>query len=156
MRRASGVGILALASAAAVLSGGVSAQQAPVEQAPSFRSGVEVVSLDVGVVDKQGVPIRGLTPADFVVTVAGQPRRVVTVDFVNRDAIPVPTPVQNDGAAISTNQGTGAGIGRLYTFIVDQNTLDLGSARRVTTAEPIRCSAMCRRTAARGIARSTI
>ncbi len=135
MRRASGGGILALASAAALLSGGVpvvSAQQAQVEQAPSFRSGVEVVSLDVGVVDKQGMPIRGLTPADFVVTVAGQQRRVVTVDFVNRDAIPVPTPVQNDGAAISTNQG--AGIGRLYAFIVDQNTLDLGSARRVTTA----------------------
>src|SRR5262245_53362947 len=135
MRTASGGGILALACAAALLSGaapGVSAQQSQPEQAPSFRSGVEVVSLDVGVVDKQGVPIRGLTPADFVVTVAGQQRRVVTADFVNRDATPVSKTVQTDGAAISTNQG--AGIGRLYAFIVDQNTLDLGSTRRVTNA----------------------
>ncbi len=135
MRTASGGGILALAWTAAFLSGaapGISAQQPQAEQAPAFRSGVEVVSLDVGVVDKQGVPIRGLTAADFVVTVAGQQRRVVTAEFVNRDAIPAPTTVQNDGAAISTNQG--AGIGRLYAFIVDQNTLDLGSARRVTNA----------------------
>src|SRR5262245_21061166 len=134
MRTASS-GILALACTAALLSGaapGVLAQQPQPQQAPSFRSGVEVVSLDVGVVDKQGVPIRGLTAADFVVTVAGQQRRVVTAEFVNRDAMPVPTPIQNDGAAISTNQG--AGIGRLYAFIVDQNTLDLGSARRVTNA----------------------
>src|SRR5262245_44513960 len=133
MRTASGGGILALACTAALLSGaapGVLAQQPQSQQPPSFRSGVEVVSLDVGVVDKQGVPIRGLTPADFVGTVAGQQRRVVTAEFVNRDAIPVPTPVQTEGAAISTNQG--GGIGRLYGFIVDQNTLDLGSARRVT------------------------
>ena len=130
MRRASGGGILALGCAAALLSGRVpvvSAQQPRVEQAPSFRSGVEVVSLDVGVVDKQGVPVRGLTPADFVVTVAGQPRRIVTADFIARDATLAAPPVQTDGAAISTN--VGAGIGRLYAFIVDQNTLDLGSAR---------------------------
>src|SRR5512132_695663 len=99
MRRASGGGILALASAAALLSGGVpvvAAQQPRVEQAPSFRSGVEVVSLDVGVVDKQGVPVRGLTPADFVVTVAGQPRRIVTADFIARDATLATPPVQTD------------------------------------------------------------
>ena len=29
---------------------------------PTFRSGVELVTVDVGVVDRQGVPMRGLTP----------------------------------------------------------------------------------------------
>jgi len=110
----------------------VSAQQPRTEQAPSFRSGVEVVSLDVGVVDKQGVPVRGLTPADFVVSVAGQQRRIVTAEYVARETAPVSPLPQTDGAAISTNAG--AGVGRLYAFIVDQNTLDLGSARRVSTA----------------------
>src|SRR6185369_2249229 len=122
MRTASDGGILALACAAALLSGGapaVSAQQPRAEQAPSFRSGVEVVSLDVGVVDKQGMPIRGLTPADFVVTVAGQQRRIVTAEFISRDATPASARVQNEGATISTNEG--AGIGRLYAFVVDQN-----------------------------------
>ena len=88
MRRARSGGILALVCTAALWSDGaptVSAQQPRTEQAPSFRSGVEVVSLDVGVVDKQGVPVRGLTPADFVVTVAGQQRRIVTAEFVARE-----------------------------------------------------------------------
>ncbi len=135
MRRASGGGILAVACAAALLSGNalvVSAQQPRVEQAPSFRTGVEVVSVDVGVVDKQGMPVRGLAAADFAVTVAGQQRRVVTAEFISRDGAPVTSPFQTEGAAISTNEG--AGIGRLYAFIVDQNTLDLGSARRVSGA----------------------
>ena len=43
------------------------AQQTPIEQTPAFKSGVELVTVDVGVVDKQGLPIRGLTPADFAV-----------------------------------------------------------------------------------------
>ena len=65
----------------------LSAQQAaPDQQPPAFRSGVEVVTVDVGVVDKQGRPMRGLTAADFVVTVAGQQRRVVTAEFVERAA----------------------------------------------------------------------
>ena len=104
------------------------------DQTPSFRSGIEVVSVDVGVVDKQGQPLRGLTPADFVVTVAGRPRRVVTAEFVERPApLPVPaTAAPPEPDRISTNEGGGAG--RLYAFIVDQNTLDLGSARRVATA----------------------
>ena len=135
MRRGSGGEILALACAAAVVSASgpiVSAQQPRAEQTPSFRSGVEVVTLDVGVVDKQGVPVRGLNPADFVVTVAGQQRRVVTAEYINRESAPVSIHVQTEGAAISTNAG--AGIGRQYAFIVDQNTLDLGSARRVSGA----------------------
>ena len=112
----------------------LSAQQAaPDQQLPAFRSGVEVVTVDVGVVDKQGRPMRGLTAADFVVTVAGQQRRVVTAEFVER-AVPSPSTVlaNADAAQVSTNEGGGAG--RLYAFIVDQNTLDLGSARRVAGA----------------------
>ena len=53
------------------------------EQAPTFRSGVEVVTIDVGVVDRQGQPLRGLGPADFTVSVGGQPRRVVSAEFVD-------------------------------------------------------------------------
>ena len=81
--------------------------------------------------DKQGVAgQRGLTPADFVVSVAGQQRRIVTAEFVDSEIAPVSPLPQTEGAAISTNAG--AGTGRLFAFIVDQNTLDLGSARRVS------------------------
>ena len=44
------------------------AQQSVPEQTPAFRSGVEAVSVEVGVVDKQGQPVRDLGPADFTVT----------------------------------------------------------------------------------------
>ena len=97
---------------------------------PAFRSGVEVVTVDVGVVDRQGQPLRGLGPGDFTVTVAGQPRRVVTAEFV--DCRPRGAELRRRGptaAPISTNEG--GGIGRLFVFIVDQNTLDPGSARQV-------------------------
>jgi len=128
-------GILALAvTAASVWAGGdlsLSAQQPRAEQVPSFRSGVEVVTIDVSVVDKQGQPQRGLTPADFMVTVAGQPRHIVTAEFVDRTAQAIAAP-RVEGATISTNDGVGAG--RMFVFIVDQNTLDLGSARRVANS----------------------
>src|SRR5215831_2386496 len=88
MRRAGG--ILALAVTAAALGPGgpsaLSAQQPQAQQVPSFRSGVEVVTIDVTVVDKQGQPQRGLNPSDFIVSVAGQPRRVLTAEYVDRTA----------------------------------------------------------------------
>jgi VWFA-related protein len=128
-------GILALAvTTATVWAGGdlaLSAQQPQTGQIPSFRSGVEVVTIDVSVVDKQGQPQRGLTPADFVVTVAGQPRHVVTAEFLDRAAQAIAAP-RVEGATISTNDGVGAG--RMFVFVVDQNTLDLGSARRVANS----------------------
>jgi VWFA-related protein len=129
------VGTFAMAAtAASLLAGGgpgVSAQDAGPGQTPAFRSGVEVVTVDVGVVDKQGQPLRGLTPTDFVVTVAGQPRHVVTAEFIDR-TVTKPASLETEGSSISTNEG--GGVGRLFAFIVDQNTLDLGSARRVTNA----------------------
>ena len=90
----------------------LSAQQAaPDQQPPAFRSGVEVVTVDVGVVDKQGRPMRGLTAADFMVTVAGQQRRVVTAEFVERAAPSPSTTVAASAnpAQVSTNEGAGAG-----------------------------------------------
>jgi hypothetical protein len=118
--------ILVLASAAAAfLDGGapIAAQQAG-PQTPSFRSGVEVVTVDVGVVDRQGQPVRGLTPDDFVVTVAGQPRHVVTAEFIDRSAAKLAA-AESQNAIISSNEGGGAG--RLFAFIVDQNSHELGS-----------------------------
>jgi len=56
-----------------------SAQQPP---QPAFKSSVEVTSLDVTVVDTNGKPITNLTPADFVVRIDNNVRRVVTAEWV--------------------------------------------------------------------------
>ena len=41
------------------------------------------VTIDVGVFDGQGGPVKDLAPADFVVKVKGQARKVLAADFVS-------------------------------------------------------------------------
>jgi VWFA-related protein len=110
----------------------LSAQQAAPDPPPQFRSGVEVVNIDVNVIDKQGLPLRGLAASDFTVTVGGQPRRVVTADYVDTSVTPTDQPRPADIETVSSNEG--GGTGRLFAFIVDQSTLEPGNARHVATA----------------------
>lgn len=121
-------------TAAVALSSGaaVPAQQGSPSQPPAFRSGVELVMVDVGIVDRQGRPVAGLTPRDFAVSVAGQPRKVVSAEFVDVTAARAATARDPGPAHVSTNQG--AGLGRQFVFIVDQNTMDVGSVRFVAKA----------------------
>ena len=50
------------------------APQTPAEQ--RFRGGVDLVTVDVVVVDRQGTPVQGLTRADFTVLEDGRPQRI--------------------------------------------------------------------------------
>ena len=52
-------------------------------QAPTFRAGVDVVQLDVSVIDKNRVPVRGLSAGDFRVSENGDTEPVVDVAEVN-------------------------------------------------------------------------
>lgn len=126
--------IMTAATAALLVSGGplLSGQQLRPEREPTFRSGIEVVMIDVGVVDRQGQPLRGLGPADFTVSVGGQNRRVVSAEFVDMAAAQPDLVARPDIVPVSTNEG--GGLGRLFVFIVDQSTLDSSSARNVARA----------------------
>ena len=55
-------------------------------QAPTFKSGVEVVLIDVSVVDRTGRPVDDLAPADFTVTVDGKPRTVASAQFLRYES----------------------------------------------------------------------
>jgi hypothetical protein len=68
----------AVAAAAALL--------ATLQQAPVFQSRVDLVALDVSVT-RNGTPVAGLTPADFVVMDAGVPLQVDGV--VRDDSVPL-------------------------------------------------------------------
>lgn len=50
-------------------------------QQPTFKSGVELVSVDASVVDGSGAPISGLGAGDFEVSVDGKRRSVVSAQF---------------------------------------------------------------------------
>src|SRR5687767_12184022 len=122
-----------IGAAVLVLGGGVGlpAQQEAPRQPPTFRSGVELVTVDVNVVDRQGHPLRGLAPGDFTVNVAGEPRQVVSAEFVDIAAA-LGGPASSASSVISTNEGVA--IGRQLVFLVDQATLETGNARQVARA----------------------
>jgi hypothetical protein len=134
--RSGSIGLLGVAAASiSLLAGGGSAiavQQRAADQAPPFRSGVEVVTIDAGVADRQGQPLRGLTAADFAVTVDGRPRRVVSAEFVSREEPRAAAANGRAPGAVSTNEGAAAG--RLMAFIVDQASMDVSSMMRVAAA----------------------
>jgi VWFA-related protein len=103
---------LGLAAATVCLSGvpWLHAQQPPV-----FRSGVDVITVDVTVLDRTGTPIEGLTADQFEVTVSGAPRRVLWSEFVPHRSKPLP-----GGPSESFSSNEDIEPGRLVMFAVDQ------------------------------------
>jgi VWFA-related protein len=73
-----------IALAVAVLYLQSAAPQTPV---PTFRTGVDVVQLDVTVLDKDRHPVRGLTADDFTILERGKPQPIVAFS-----AVDVPAP----------------------------------------------------------------
>jgi VWFA-related protein len=55
-------------------------------QPPSFRSGVDVVLIDVSVVDRAAFPVGDLKPSEFIVTVDGKPRKILSAQFLSHRA----------------------------------------------------------------------
>ncbi len=69
---------VALALGVAVLA--VRAQEPVATLQDPFRTGVDVIQLDVSVLDDERRPVRGLSAADFTVLEDGKPQRIVAVD----------------------------------------------------------------------------
>jgi VWFA-related protein len=102
----------------------VAAQQ---DQVPVFRSGVEVMEVDVTVVTGEGTPVRDLRVPDFTVTVDGQPRRVISAEFLS-DTASDPAPPAPRDAWVSNN--TDRRPGRLIMLALDRNNVDTQTVRR--------------------------
>lgn len=116
--RASAIGI-----AAALAAAQLSAQQ----PAPSFRAGIDVLTVEASVTDGNGAPVTGLGEADFTVTINGQPRRVRTARFrhyegsdevTSAPAPAIPAPVSNTVSP-----------GRIVVFVVDRESIAPGSEK---------------------------
>lgn len=84
--------IVALAVVASgVLAGGASQTQVP-QPRPTFRSGVDLVMVNVVVRDKNGQVVRNLTRDDFTVLEDGRPQTISTFSFEQLDLTPVEAP----------------------------------------------------------------
>ncbi len=104
----------------------------PQEQRPVFRSRVELVTVDVTIVGRDGEPVRNLTADHFEVTVDNSPRRVVWAEFVPHRSKPLAGASPADH--FSSNEGVNPG--QLVLIAVDQTHI-----RRVEGLSALRAAA---------------
>lgn len=105
--------------------------QEPGERRPVFPAGVELVTVDVVVVDREGAPVRGLRAEDFTLKEDGLPQTVTAFEAVDRppaaartDAEPSPPP------RVSTNRGASSRAARAFVIVFDDLHLDVAEAQR--------------------------
>lgn len=104
-------------------------------QTPTFRTGVDLIPVDVQVVDGDGRPVDGLTIDQFEVTIGDRKRRVVSVDLIDHrttSAAPSTTAVT---ATAGTPESSMIPPRRVVIVAVDTYSLD------PATAAPILASA---------------
>ena len=108
-------------------------------QQPTFRTGVEVITVDVGAIDRNGQPVTDLHAPEFTVKIDGQVRRVVTADLVKYQYTP------NDGRQRPRTQkqelfetlyttNITQPEGRMIMIAVDQMNIRPGAARPILDA----------------------
>lgn len=104
----------------------------PQEQPPVFRAGVDLLTVETTVLDRDGRPVRDLQPSDFTVRVAGQPRKVLFARFSGSDAARGVTTTISTGAppvAGAHPPGSGAVPGRTVVFVVDRDSIKSGNEK---------------------------
>ena len=119
---------LILALTAGTVSLSARQQAEPPAQGPTFRTGVDVVAVDVAVVDGKGVPVENLLPPDFIVKIDGQPRRVVSAEHVKIDVEAAKREAADPFETLYTTNLKPPN-GRQIVIAVDQGNIRFGSAR---------------------------
>jgi VWFA-related protein len=94
---------------------------------PTFPSGVELVTVDAVVLDRDGRPVPGLTRDDFVVKEDGKPREIVSFEAFDVAGVldELDTP-----AVVATNEPRGTG--RAFAIVLDDLRI---APERVTGAK---------------------
>jgi VWFA-related protein len=110
----------------------------PSSQAPTFRTGVDRVTVDAIVVDDEGNQVSGLTAADFQLQVDGQPRAVESVEFIGvQDSAPgreeAPSGVNEAFPEVTVN-GRSTAAGRLIVVVADAASYRAGEERPMVIA----------------------
>jgi VWFA-related protein len=74
--------------------------QTPAQPPPVFRSGTDLVLVNVVVRDKSGAVVRGLTQSDFIVTEDDKPQTVTSFDFEELDRVDVTLPADEPAVVL--------------------------------------------------------
>lgn len=101
---------------------------------PTFETGVELITIDVHVVDKNSKPIVDLKPDDFEIDIAGRRRKIASVQFVSYAATAPPglkTRPTGEGPA---TEPSGPRPRRMYVLAVDEHSLHTTNAMAAVNA----------------------
>lgn len=120
--------LLVIVMCAAAVSLAAQSQPQTPPQGPTFRTGVEVIAVDVAVVDGRGKPVEGLRAPDFTVKIDGVPRRVVSAEQVRIDVEAARKQAADPFETTFTTNLTPPN-GRLIVIAVDQAGIRVGAAR---------------------------
>ena len=99
---------------------------------PTFRAATELIAIDATVVSDRGEPVADLTPEDFVLTIDGKPRRVVSAQFIKQDPPGRPPTLAGRRLPFSTNESAVGG--RLVLIVFDLEGIGVGGGRGATVA----------------------
>jgi VWFA-related protein len=104
--------------------------QATTQKPPTtFRSGLDLIAIDVEVIDRDGVPVEGLGPDKFEVTINGKRRRVVSADLVeSRSALSL-TPAER--AAATAGPTVIPMLPRVVMIAIDCLSFDASASRHL-------------------------
>lgn len=97
----------------------LAAQQPAQPPRPTFSASVDIVSVDVNVIDRNGRPVRNLAPGDFTLTVDGRPRKIASAQFISvtaPDSPAAPAPTHYTSNLTATN-------GRLIVIVADRGSI---------------------------------
>jgi VWFA-related protein len=90
------------------------------QQPPSFRTGVQLIRIDVSVLDGKRQPVRGLQASDFTVLEDGTPRPIRAFQAVDRAAAAAPVTAPLPSHNVATNR-TGDDTSRLILILMDRS-----------------------------------
>jgi len=109
-------------------------------QQPTFRTGVDVITVDVGAIDGRGQPVTDLRAPEFTVKVDGQERRIISADLVKYqytpdDGLTKPrSTLKEDSFETMYSTNIMQPEGRMIMIAVDQMNIRPGAARPILDA----------------------
>ena len=107
-------------------------QEEPI-QGPTFRTGIDLIAVDVAVIDRRGRPVEDLHAPEFSVKIDGEVRRVVSAELVKVDVEAAKKQVADKTESFYTSNLTPPN-GRQIVVAVDQVNIRPGSLRPVLDA----------------------
>ena len=101
---------------------------------PTFETGVELISVDVHVVDKNGKPVVDLKPDEFEVDIAGRRRKIASLQFVSYGAPPASGLKTPPATGTPASDSSAPRPRRMYLIAVDEHSLHTANAMAAVNA----------------------